>query len=90
MDSSLRRFANSVIVEANERVVLSEPLDPTCLANRQLSPAVQPHADALRSGHHANLAADLGAESGWAVLQRAGWVRGYTRAHFDDPRPWCS
>lgn len=48
MAAFTERFANSIIVEANERVVLTEPLDESCAANRKLSSAVQEQATALR------------------------------------------
>ncbi|KAF5838365.1 hypothetical protein DUNSADRAFT_2975 [Dunaliella salina] len=52
MAANAQRFANEAIVAANERVVLTEPLDPACKANRQLSPSVQAHANALRQDAH--------------------------------------
>jgi len=48
MAAYTKRFANSVIVAANARVVLTEPLDATCAANRRLSPQVANVAAALR------------------------------------------
>jgi len=48
MAANAQRFANEAIVAANERVVLTEPLDPMCKANRQLSPAVEEYAETLR------------------------------------------
>jgi hypothetical protein len=47
--SNIRRFENADIVAANERVVLTEPLDVTCPANRPLEgAAIQQAAVALR------------------------------------------
>jgi len=48
MAANAQLFANTDIVAANERVVLTEPLDPNCAANRHLDPTVQSEADALR------------------------------------------
>ena len=41
-------FANTIIVAANERVVLTEPLDASCPSNRPLLPEVLPHAERIR------------------------------------------
>jgi hypothetical protein len=47
--ANIKRFENADIVAANERVVLTEPVDATCPANRTLQgAAIQQAAAALR------------------------------------------